>query len=541
MRHGVAFRGVGLVRTGITCALAASLIVGSGNISFISAAPSKGDESGAISVTSDPVGATVYVDGRFIGQTPIDVPSLAAGDHRVRLVMDGYLENGRIVTVNTGKTETLNVRLSARAQDGAAQITGLKIVVLEGEDAVNIIDKKTAVKPTVEVRDKNDLPVSGATVTFMINGGRNAATFANGLRQVTVTTDSFGRATITELNPLGRGAFQIQARAAYQGQTATATIHQTNFATTAQAAKVGKAPGQAGQANGSPGAATNGSTGAAASGAAGAAGGGVAGGLSHAAIIGIGAAAAGGLTTAVAVSKRGGADVAASPCTYSLSPSTQSAAPEGGTFTVFVTAGCGWSATTDQPWLAIGSGGAGSGSGTITYSIAANTARSSRTGHITLTGAGGTVALTVTQDALSATFTGTVASAGTTPFGGPPYCFYSITLTNITSTLTLDGTSATEGQVTLQATENALAGCPYRPYPPHTHTYTLISGAVTGASVAVQYQPSSANAPRASLTFTGTLSADNRTLTGTLTWHRTDEPSPLDWTVSTPVSMTLSR
>jgi hypothetical protein len=536
MRRRVAFRGVGRVRAGITAALAAALILGSGTIGSVSAAPAESDESGALSVNSDPAGAAVFVDGRFAGQTPIGVPSLAAGDHRVRLVMDGYLENERIVTINTGKTETLTVRLTARAQSSAAQVAGLKIVVLEGEDAVNIIDKMTAVKPTVEVRDKNDLPVSGATVTFMINGGRNTATFTNGLRQVTVTTGSLGRAT-TELTPVGNGAFQIQARAAYQGQTSTATIHQSNFATAAEAAKAGKTPSQGAESSAS----SSRSAGAASSGTAGAIGGGVAGGVSHAAIIGIGAAAAGGLTTAVAVSKRGSADVAASPCTYALSPTTQSATPDGGSFTVFVTAGCAWSATTDQSWLAIGSGGSGNGNASITVSIAANTSRASRSGHIMVTGAGGTITLTVTQDALAATFSGTVASAGTTPFGGPPYCFYSVTLTNITSTLTLDGTGPTEAQVTAQATENALAGCPYRPYPPHTHTYTLVSGAINSASVAAQYRPSSANLPKANLTFTGTLSSDGRTLTGTLTWHRTDEPSPLDWTASTPVSMTVSR
>ena len=37
--------------------------------------------------------------------------------------------------------------------------SGLKIVVLAGEDAVNVIQKKTAVAPVVEVRDRNDLGV----------------------------------------------------------------------------------------------------------------------------------------------------------------------------------------------------------------------------------------------------------------------------------------------------------------------------------------------------------------------------------------------
>ena len=53
----------------------------------------------------------------------------------------------------------------------AEQASSLKIVVLEGEGAVNIIQQKTAVRPLVEVRDRNNLPVAGASVTFTIGGG----------------------------------------------------------------------------------------------------------------------------------------------------------------------------------------------------------------------------------------------------------------------------------------------------------------------------------------------------------------------------------
>src|SRR5690349_17116953 len=115
----------------------------------------------------------------------------------------------------------------------AAQTSALRIIVLEGEDAVNLIDKRTAVKPTVEVRDRNDLPVAGAVVRFGIRS--RATTFVNGARELTLTTDSLGRATVTALTPARTGPFEIDVNASYQGQTATTTIHQTNFADAAQA------------------------------------------------------------------------------------------------------------------------------------------------------------------------------------------------------------------------------------------------------------------------------------------------------------------
>ncbi len=73
-----------------------------------------------LSIVSEPAGAVAYVDGRVIGQTPIDVPRLTAGDHRVRLVKDGYLENGRVVTVTRGKTQTVQVRMTAHPAAGRA-------------------------------------------------------------------------------------------------------------------------------------------------------------------------------------------------------------------------------------------------------------------------------------------------------------------------------------------------------------------------------------------------------------------------------------
>lgn len=117
----------------------------------------------------------------------------------------------------------------------AQTATALQIVVISGEDAVNIIQQKTAVAPIVEVRDRNNQPVAGAVVTFAIQGGRNA-TFAAGANTMTTTTNALGQAAVTGMTPTGAGAVQINVVAGFQGQTATAAITQTNFATAAQAA-----------------------------------------------------------------------------------------------------------------------------------------------------------------------------------------------------------------------------------------------------------------------------------------------------------------
>ncbi len=141
------------------------------------------------------------------------------------------------------------------AQSPPPRPASLKIVVLKGEDAVNIIQQKTAVAPIIEVRDRNNLPVPGAVVTFAVEGGK-AATFAGGVPTLTVTTNAAGQAAAAGFSPLASGAVQINVQAVFQGQTIAATIAQTNVLTAAEAAQAAAAgASSAGGGSGSAGAA----------------------------------------------------------------------------------------------------------------------------------------------------------------------------------------------------------------------------------------------------------------------------------------------
>jgi len=252
-------------------AVVVTLLLVRGALSVLSA----DSGGGVLLVESDPAGASVYVDGRLAGETPLTLAAVAAGIHRVRVVRLGYLEHSRLVTVTSGARATLRARLTDPAPQ-TARAAALKIVVLEGEGAVNIIQQKTAVAPVIEVRDRNDQPVAGAVVRFAIRQGR--ASF-NGARTLTATTNALGRATAAGLTPIGNGPLQIGASAAFQGQTAAITIAQTNVLTAAQAS-------------------------AAAAGGSGTAGGG--GGLSHLAIAGIAGGAGAGIAGALLATQKSG-------------------------------------------------------------------------------------------------------------------------------------------------------------------------------------------------------------------------------------------
>lgn len=112
----------------------------------------------------------------------------------------------------------------------------LHIAIIDGDGFTNNIKKHTPREPIVEVRDRNNSPVPGATVVFMLPNSGAGGTFANGSHLVTVTTDQAGRAsTVFRPNSVA-GQFKINVTASYNGQTATATLSQTNSAVAASTA-----------------------------------------------------------------------------------------------------------------------------------------------------------------------------------------------------------------------------------------------------------------------------------------------------------------
>jgi len=76
------------------------------------------------------------------------------------------------------------------------------------------------------------------------------------------------------------------------------------------------------------------------------------------------------------------------PCTYSISPISQSFTWAGGTGSINVTSlsGCPWTATSNVSWITITSGDTGNGNGVVTYSVASKTGSLSRTGTLKVAG-----------------------------------------------------------------------------------------------------------------------------------------------------------
>jgi hypothetical protein len=106
---------------------------------------------------------------------------------------------------------------------------------------------------------------------------------------------------------------------------------------------------------------------------------------------------------------------AGTSCSYTVSPTSNSAPAAGETasVTVTTTAGCTWTAASNATWITVTAGSSGNGNGTVSYNLAANGSTTSRSG--TLTVAGQTVTVSQAGTACSYTVSPTTDSA---PAGG---------------------------------------------------------------------------------------------------------------------------
>lgn len=123
-------------------------------------------------------------------------------------------------------TATVFCFLAASAD---AQITGIKIVIQEGQGAINNIKERRAKEPVVQVLHEDGEPAVGATVTFLLPDTGASGAFNDGAHVLTVQTDAKGQAVGRGLRPnQTAGRFQIRVTASFHGQTASAVIAQIN-------------------------------------------------------------------------------------------------------------------------------------------------------------------------------------------------------------------------------------------------------------------------------------------------------------------------
>src|SRR5262245_51465518 len=104
----------------------------------------------------------------------------------------------------------------------------LRITVVEGEGARNVV-QQIAARPLVVRVDDNNGPVAGATVLFQAPQTGPSGEFANDARTLRIVTGPDGLASAGAFHPNDiTGPFQIRVSAESQGATAAIAIQQFN-------------------------------------------------------------------------------------------------------------------------------------------------------------------------------------------------------------------------------------------------------------------------------------------------------------------------
>jgi len=121
------------------------------------------------------------------------------------------------------------VIFSMLAASADAQTNAIKIVVQEGQGAINNIQQHRAKEPVVQVQHEDNEPAVGASVSFQLPDSGPGGSFNDNAKILTVQTDDKGQAVAHGLKPNDiAGRFQIRVTASYHGQTASAVVAQIN-------------------------------------------------------------------------------------------------------------------------------------------------------------------------------------------------------------------------------------------------------------------------------------------------------------------------
>jgi hypothetical protein len=149
---------------------------------------------GSVAVTTTPVGARVFVDGRSRGVSPLTIADLAAGDHRVAVERDAA-KSERVVAVQPGTTASVVFTLAGRTGPVGGWLTvtsPFDVQVIESDDVVGM----------------------SASSRIMLPAGRHTLTLANGALGFTEskTVDiTPGRVTTVRVDP-PKAALNVNAR-----------------------------------------------------------------------------------------------------------------------------------------------------------------------------------------------------------------------------------------------------------------------------------------------------------------------------------------
>jgi hypothetical protein len=155
---------------------------------------------GSIEVASSPSGASIYLDGNYVGQTPsggyFDLTSIRQGTHTILIRQMDVQDYTQVVYVPGGNVVTVNARLTPNAPSPIPDTTGQIIVVSTPAGAELFLDNTFRGVTPVTLSDipagshvvmARQAGYTDASQTVSVTGGQSTPV-ALGLAEIPVTT-----------------------------------------------------------------------------------------------------------------------------------------------------------------------------------------------------------------------------------------------------------------------------------------------------------------------------------------------------------------
>jgi len=83
-----------------------------------------------IRVETEPAAAQVYFDGELVGLTPFQITKVAAGEHKLKLIKEGYKPTERSLLVKESEKKTVSIKLEEEEKKPTVAVTPAEVKVI---------------------------------------------------------------------------------------------------------------------------------------------------------------------------------------------------------------------------------------------------------------------------------------------------------------------------------------------------------------------------------------------------------------------------
>lgn len=78
---------------------------------------------GQLTITSTPEGASIYLDDRYKGNTPLTLTEIFVGSHKLKLDSSGYEDWEEYISISSLQKKEMNIKLVAKTGDTSVRVT----------------------------------------------------------------------------------------------------------------------------------------------------------------------------------------------------------------------------------------------------------------------------------------------------------------------------------------------------------------------------------------------------------------------------------